>query len=108
MDKFPSKKSSRILCEIYAKLICLMLMLYLCSPVKWKNNKELSFTKVLKQLKDRSFIFFESLRSRHCVINFLREFLKAVSFIAFKEKRKNTKIGSYQQLILAKELAYAA
>lgn len=50
LDRIVAKRRERILCEIYAKLIGMVIFHYLTAPVRWAN-RELSPTKALQTLR---------------------------------------------------------
>jgi hypothetical protein len=99
IDKFNGKKIDRILCELYAKLICIVILLHLCVPVRWQNNRELSFKKAYKQLKQRTLDFFKALQSKPRLVQFLKGFLSDLKDFGFKDKHRKKKRLTYQKLM---------
>ena len=99
IDKINGKKIDRILCELYAKLICIVILLYLCTPVRWYDNRELSFKKAYRQLRQRALDFFNSIKSARCLVKFLKDFLSDLRDFGFKDKYKMKGRLTYQKLM---------
>lgn len=99
IDKVSGRTSSRVLCELYAKLICVVILLYIGSPVRWHENEELSFYKAYRALKLRAGDFFIALKSRYRLIEFIRGFLADLNDFAMKDKCRKKRRSSCQQLI---------
>jgi hypothetical protein len=99
IDEIKSKKASRILCEIYAKLICVILLLYLCSPLRCKKNREISFIKAYKNLSIRAFEFFKAITSLHLLTKFLKSFFNHIQNFTLKDKPRRKRPLAYQKLI---------
>lgn len=93
------KKSNRILCEIYAKLICVATMLYLCFPMRWQENRELSFYKAYKSLKLKALNLFKALRSVYKLTHFLKSFLNGLLDCGFKDKHRKKRRLTYQKIM---------
>jgi len=101
IDKVGGKKINRVLCELYAKLICIVLMLYLCNPARWHDNRELSFRKSYKQLRLRILDFYNSLRSSYRLLKFLKDFLSDLKDFGLKDKHRKKDPATYQRLMNA-------
>src|SRR5258708_6862659 len=86
IDKISSKKTDRVMCEIYAKLICVVTLMYLCFPVRWCNTQELSLCKAYKMLRVKAFDFFKALKSPYRFSMFIKAFLSDLSNFALKDK----------------------
>lgn len=98
IGKIKSKKSERILCEIYARLICVMMLLYMSSPVRWHNKKELSFPKAFCCLRKYAIELLKALLSPYRLKQFLIKFLSNLQDFAMKDiKRK--KPATHQKLM---------
>ena len=98
--KIRSKKTDRILCEIYARLIGVMLLLYMSWPVRWEvgGEHELSFPKAYQCLRKRTAGFFKALSSLYRLKLFLKDFLSDLQAFAMKDiKRKNP--ATHQKLM---------
>ena len=81
-------KSYRVSIEIYGKFICMMLLLLLCAPVRYQQNKELSFYKACKILIDKASDFIRALHSLYRLKHFFTTFLEDLSLFAIKDIRK--------------------
>lgn len=99
IDKIHSRKQHRVLCEIYAKLICIVTFLYLCFPVRWQKNQELSFYRAYKQLRQQCSDFFKALKSPYRLLQFLKEFLDDLKDFSLKEKPRKKRRTTYQKLM---------
>lgn len=99
IDKVSVKKSDRVLCEIYAKLICVNLLLHLCFPVRWQYNQEISFRKAYKQLRQCALEFFKSLKSTYRLLKFLKDFLSDLKDFGLKDKHRKKNRATYQRLM---------
>lgn len=99
IDKISGKKPDRILCEIYAKLICIVTLLYLCFPMRWHENQELSFYKAYKELKLRAGDFFKALKSLYRLIEFIKTFFSDLKDFALKDKYRRKRRLAYQKLM---------
>jgi hypothetical protein len=97
--KVSGKKSNRVLCEIYAKLICIVTLLYLCFPFRWEKNQELSFQKAYKELKLRAIDFFKALQSPYRLLEFMKFFFSDLQDFAYKDKYRKGRRLSYQKLM---------
>jgi hypothetical protein len=99
INKLNGKNQDRVLCEIYAKLICIVTFLYLCFPVRWQENQELSFYRAYKQLRQRCSDFFTALKSPYRLLKFLKEFLDDLKNFSLKEKPRKKRQATYQKLM---------
>lgn len=99
IDKISGKKTNRILCEIYAKLICIVMLLYLCYPLRWQKNCEISFIKAYKFLSAQAYEFFKAITSRYRLTNFLKSFFDLLYDFAYKDSPRRKRPLSYQRLI---------
>jgi hypothetical protein len=99
IDKINGKNQHRVLCEIYAKFICIVTFLYLCFPVRWQANQELSFYRAYKQLRQRCSDFFTALKSPYRLLKFLKEFLDDLKNFSLKEKPRKKRRATYQKLM---------
>lgn len=93
----------RVLCELYAKLIVIILFLRLASTCRWLNKRELSLPKAYKRFKTSSLLFLQALISPYRLKKFI-SFLHLQFSYALKDKKTPKKISSYQQIeLLAKQ-----
>jgi hypothetical protein len=99
IDKVSGKKYDRILCELYAKLICVVTLLYLCFPIRWQENQELSLYKAYKALKLRAGDFFKSLVSSYRLIGFIKMFLSDLTDFSLKDKYRKKRRLAYQKVM---------
>lgn len=99
IDKISGKKANRVLCEIYAKMICVITLLYLCFPVRWQSNQEISFYKAYKILCLRASDFHVALKSSYRLIVFIKAFLNDLVDFGLKDKYRKKRRLSYQKLM---------
>ena len=99
IDKVSGKRSDRIVCEIYAKLICVVTLLYVCFPIRWHENQELSFYKAYKALKLRACDFFKALKSSYRLMEFIKTFLSDLEDFSLKDKYRKKRRLTYQKLM---------
>jgi hypothetical protein len=99
IDKVSGKKSDRVLSELYAKLICIVMLLYFCFPVRWQDNQELSLCKAYKAFKLRAGDFFISLKSPYRLVKFIKAFFSDLKDFAFKDKYRKKRRLSYQKIM---------
>lgn len=99
VDKVSGKKSDRILCEIYAKLICVVTLLYFCFPIKWQEIQELSLYKAYKAFKLRAADFFRALRSSYRLKEFIMAFLSDLKDFSLKDNYRKKRRLTYQKLM---------
>jgi hypothetical protein len=93
------KKSDRIFCELYAKLICVVILLYCCFPERWQKNQEISFYKAYQHLRQNSSDFFRALTSPYRLFNFFKEFWEDLKLFALKEKPRKKRKATYQKIM---------
>ena len=101
IDKIRGKKQTRILCELYAKLICIIMLLYLCFPLRWMENMEISYRKAYKELSLRAIDFFRALKSRYLLMKFIKSFFNILKSFAFKDRHRKKRLLTYQMLLQA-------
>ncbi len=102
IDKIQGKTVNRILCELYAKLIGVMLLLYCCSLERWQENQEISFYKAYKYLRDFFADFFKALSSAYRLLKVLKEFLVELKEFGLKEKPRKKRKSTYQKMMAAR------
>ena len=100
VDKINGKNANRVQCEIYAKLICIVILMYFCIPERWQENQELSFFKAYSQLQQCSSDFFRALDSLYRLLKFLKGFMSDLKDFALKEKPRK-RSGTYQNMMNA-------
>lgn len=93
------KNRERVLCELYAKLIGVVLLLYLVVPVRWDTYQELSYRKAFKKLSSMVMDWYRALNSPYRMKKFLTEMLEDFKNFAFKDKRKRNKKTTVQKLM---------
>lgn len=101
IDIISGKKSDRVLCEIYAKLICVVTLLYLCFPMRWQDNQELSFYKAYQLWRLSATDFMRALKSPYRLMTFLKTFFMDLKAFALKDKHRKKRRLAYQTLMNA-------
>lgn len=91
-------RKERILVELYAKLIGLVLFQFLVMPLRAKDI-DLSPTKAFKRLVKKSGILAEALRSLHRLNKVISQIHASILKFAKREKR-TTRVTTCQQLLL--------
>lgn len=99
IDIISGKKSDRVLCEIYAKLICVVILLYLCFPMRWQDNQELSFYKAYQLWRFSAADFMRALKSPYRLMIFLKTFFMDLKAFALKDKYRKKRRLAYQTLM---------
>jgi hypothetical protein len=99
IDKVRGKKISRVLCEIYAKLTCVIMLLHLCFSLRWRRDREISFVKAYKMLSARAINFFRVIKSRHLLTKFFRSFFDFLRDFAYKDRPSEKKLIIYRKLM---------
>ena len=100
IDKVKGKNISRILCELYAKLINVLELLYLCFPVRWHTEqREISLQKAYQTLRLKSRELFHALTSAYRLRRFLTDFLSDLKDFAMKDRRCKKKRATYQKMM---------
>lgn len=99
IDKVSGKKTARVLCEIYAKLIAIATLLYLCFPIRWQTSQEVSFSKAYKLLRLRASHFFKALQSSYRLMKFIEAFLSDLKDFSLKEKYRKKRRLTYQKIM---------
>lgn len=99
IDKISSKKTDRVMCEIYAKLIGVITIMYLCFPVRWYQNQELSLCKAYKMLRIKAFDFFKALKSPYRFSLFVKKFLSDLTDFALKDKCRKKRRLTHQKIM---------
>jgi len=97
LAKVSGKTPSRIFCEIYAKMICIVMLLYFCFPFRWKEMQEISFQKAYRALKLRALDFFKALTSPYQLRKFIQAFLSDILEFAFKDNYRIKRRLAYQK-----------
>jgi hypothetical protein len=88
-----------VVCELYAKLMGVVLLLYLTLPVRWQEYQEISHRKAYKKLSTMALDFFRALKSHYLLTKFLKELLEDFKRFAFKDKRLRKKKTTVQKLM---------
>lgn len=101
MSKIASKKPNRILCELYGKLISIVMLLYFCQPVRWQEKWEISYRKAYKRVRHHIGEFFRFIGSRYGLKKCLVEIITGIVKFASKDKSRKKGLLSYQKLMLA-------
>lgn len=100
INKISGKNINRILCEIYAKLICVIQLLYFCFPIRWRENEnEISFRKAYKALKLKSGEFFNALKSPYRLMKFLKSFFEDLIEFTIKDTKRKKRRATHQKIM---------
>jgi hypothetical protein len=99
VDRTHGKKADRIVCEIYAKLICIVILLFFSSQLRWDKTTEISFQKAYKQFKSRALDFFRSLSSRYLLLKFIKNLVDDLKSFAYKDRYRRKRRLACQNLL---------
>jgi Transposase DDE domain len=102
VDVINGKKVNRVLCEIYAKLICVLQLLYICFPIRWGKTHEISFHKAFKQFRAYALDFFKAIKTDYLMAKFIRNFISDLQDFAFKDRHRKNRRLTIQLLMDAK------
>ena len=101
IDKVSGKKTDRILCELYAKMINVVMLLYLCFPIRWQEHQELSFYKAYKALKLKGTEFFTALKSIYRLKEFIKILISDLKDFSLKDCNRRKRLLAHQQVMKA-------
>lgn len=98
IEKISGKKESSIITELYAKLLGIIILLYLVIPSKIDLDSENSLIKAYNKLKNFGGLFYASLNSKYRLKKFII-YLTAV-FISYakKDKYRKTRFSSREKI----------
>lgn len=99
INKISARSANRIICEIYAKLICVIQFLYICFPLRWDEKSEISFQKAYKSLKIRGRNFFTALTSPYRLLKFMEKYISDITDFGMKDKYRKKRKSTYQELM---------
>jgi hypothetical protein len=99
LDKIKGRSPYRVLCELYAKIIVLIIFLQLVAPFRWIDNTELSLPKAYNQFQKSAQEFFKAITSPYKIKKYLVSLISDFSFFARKDKKTPKKVSSHQKLI---------
>lgn len=99
INKVSARSSNRIICEIYAKLICVVQFLYIIFPLRWDKEHELSFYKGYKSLKASGRNFFKALTSPYRLVRFIEKYMSDMMDFGMKDKYRKKRRSTYQELM---------
>lgn len=88
IDSLRTTKYYRVLIEMYGKFICMILLFFLCAPVRYKQNREISFYKAGILLSNKACNFLASLASPYRLKKFLDCIYDEFSLFALKDIKK--------------------
>lgn len=100
LEKISSSKRARVLCEIYAKLICVLIMLYICSPIRWQGEREISFAKAYCYLRQCAVVFLNALASAYRLNIFLKKCMSDLQDFSMKDIKRQ-KPATHQKVMSA-------
>lgn len=98
IDEVSGKKESRIITELYAKLLGIIVLLYLVIPLKIHMVLENSLIKAYNKLKYVGSVFYESLDSEYKLKKFIIYLTTIFISYAGKDKYRKTKFYSKEKL----------
>lgn len=104
INKIRGRSQNRVICEIYAKLICVVQFLYLCYPLRWDENQEISFEKAYKCLKMKGHDFFIALKSAYRLVKFIGQFISDIVDFGLKDKHRKKRKSTYSVLMDSKSV----
>jgi hypothetical protein len=96
LDRVAGKHRPRILCELYAKLIGVIIVQMLSSPLRWLK-RELSLTKAYQGFQRLALQFAQSLKNLPKLTEMLTLLQERWAKFALKDKRK-TRLSSLEEL----------
>lgn len=88
IDKVNGKTLSRILVELYGKLLCIILFFCVCAPVRYQNGKEISFYKACNQFLARINEFITALAVSDKLKRFIKKFNSLILQFSLKDIKK--------------------
>jgi len=95
-------KSSRILCELYAKLCIILLFHGIVNCVKLEKNTEISLTKAMLEFKNRARELFLALRGSPPILQrFLKKLTLAWAKFSLKDRYRKTRLSTLRSLELS-------
>lgn len=98
IEKNSGKKESTIITELYAKLLGIIVLLYLVVPSKISMVSENSLIKAYNKLKNAGNIFYGSLDSEYKLKKFIIYLTEIFISYAGKDKYRKTKISSREKI----------
>lgn len=93
IDSIRTTKPARVFIELYGKLLCIIILFLLCSPVRYQGDNELSFYKACKILCNDFARFITALASIYRLKKFLKAYYEELSFLAIKDIKKKKPIA---------------
>lgn len=108
INKVSARSSNRIVCEIYAKLICIVQFLYICFPLRWDAEHEISFQKAYKSLKISGRNFFKALTSPYRLFKFIEKYLSDIMDFGMKDRYRKKRKSTYRELMDARAIGAIA
>lgn len=103
LAKISGRGVDRILCEIYAKMICIIMSLYFCSFNRWQGTSDISFQKGYKTFKLGALDFFRALKSAYRLFKYIEQLLSDLIQFALKDKSRKKRLLASQRLVAAIE-----
>lgn len=102
INKVRGRSENRVICEIYAKLICIIQFLHFCFPLHWDEENEISFDKAYKSFKMKGLVFFNALKSRYRLFKFIGQFISDIADFGLKDKHRKKRKSTYKVLMDSK------
>jgi hypothetical protein len=94
IDSIRTTKPSRVVIEIYGKFLCIIILFFLCAPVRYQDVNEISFFKACKILCSTFTHFIIALTSIYRLKKFLKSLYEDFSLYAMKDIKKKTPLPS--------------
>lgn len=99
LNRVAGQRRERVLCEIYAKLIGMVVFHFLTAPVRWAE-RELSPTKALQTLQRHAVNMAQAMGSLPDLLAVLEKLIDHWQRFALKDKRR-TRLSTCRQIELA-------
>lgn len=91
IDKVAGRKTPRVICEIYIKLLLSLIVLYLTKADVLEEVPEISLIKAFNKLKTFGAGFINALRSKYSLKKLLNNLMNILKVTAVKEQKRRKK-----------------
>lgn len=98
IDHVSGRKKSKVLCEIYAKSMLLILFLHIISPIKRNGDQDISLYKSYNKLKNCGMDLLRSFSSKYKLKNFISTILDDILLFGMKDKSSNRKTSTMNNI----------
>ena len=96
---YKSALSDRVICEFYAKMINVIILLSICQPIRWQEKEELSLRKAYKLLRHSAESFCIALQKPYRLLKFLRTFCSDLKVFGMKDRGGKKRCPSHNKLM---------